>query len=209
MNIMERLANVGVVPVVVLDKAGDAVSTANALLAGSVDVMEITFRTDAAAESIRLVAENCPDMLVGAGSVADLKQCRYALELGAKFIVSAGFDKEIIGYYLAHNIPVFPGCVTPTEIMEARQMGLNILKFFPANVFGGLSAMKALSAPFVGLKFMPTGGVKAANLAEYVSAPFIYAVGGSWLCTKKDIAEHNFEKITAYIIPQYNRNCNK
>lgn len=197
MDIMQAIRENRVVPVVVIEKSEDAVPTAQALHDGGVDVMEITFRTDAAAESIRFVAENCPFMLVGAGSVANLDQCRQALSLGAKFIVSAGFDPETVSYCLSHNVPVLPGCVSPTEIIAARKMGLDILKFFPANVFGGLPAMKALSAPFPGLQFVPTGGVNAKNLAEYVKASFVYAIGGSWLCTKKDISEHNFETITA------------
>ena len=197
MEIMERIYNVGVVPVVVIDNAEDAVPTARALLAGDVDVMEITFRTPAAADAIRAVAEECPEMLVGAGTVMDADQCRRALELGAKFIVCAGLDEEVVSFCVERGVPVLPGTVTPTEIMAARKHGLRVVKFFPANVYGGLSAMKALAGPFVGLKFMPTGVVNAQNLAEYMAAPFIFAVGGSWLCTRADIAAGNFEKITA------------
>ena len=159
--------------------------------------MEITFRTDAAAESIRAVAQECPEMLVGAGTVLTLEQCRLAVSLGAKFIVSAGLDEEVVRWCVENGVPVLPGVATPTEIMAAMRLGLRVVKFFPANVYGGLSAMKALSAPFGGIKFMPTGGINAQNLKEYLSAPFIHAVGGSWLCSKADIAAHNFEKITA------------
>ena len=197
MDALTRFAACGVIPVVVLEDAKDAVPTANAMLAGGIDVMEITFRTAAAADSIKAVAENCPDMLVGAGTVLNLAQAKLAVEMGAKFIVSPGFDAEVVDWCIANNIPVTPGCVTPTEITAAANRGLKVIKFFPANVYGGLNAMKNLSAPFVGVKFMPTGGVNAANLREYLDAPFIHAVGGSWVCPKADIAAGNFEKITA------------
>ena len=196
MTVLERLARSIVVPVVVLDKAEDGVPTANAMLAGGVDVMEITFRTAAAPDAIHAVAESCPDMLVGAGTILTLDQCKLAVEIGAKFIVSPGFDAEVVSWCIENGIAVTPGCVTPTEITAALKLGLKVVKFFPANVYGGLNAMKNLSAPFVGLKFMPTGGVNTANIKEYVDAPFIHAVGGSWVCPKVDIAAGNWDKIT-------------
>lgn len=197
MTVLERFARAGVVPVVVLDDAKDAVATANAMLKGGVDVMEITFRTAAAPDAIRAVSENCPDMLVGAGTILTLEQCKKAVDMGAKFIVSPGFDAEVVGWCVENNIPVTPGCVTPTEITAALKLGLKVVKFFPANIYGGLNAMKNLSAPFVGIKFLPTGGVNAGNIREYIDSPFILAVGGSWVCPKADIAAGNFEKITA------------
>ena len=197
MTVLERLARSGVVPVVVLDRAEDAVPTANAMVAGGIDVMEITFRTAAAPEAIKAVAENCPDMLVGAGTVLSLEQCKLAVEMGAKFIVAPGFDPEIVDWCMENGVAVTPGCVTPTEITMAIKRGLKVLKFFPANVYGGLNAMKNLAGPFVGIKFMPTGGINAGNLREYIDAPFIHAVGGSWVCPKAEIAAGNFEKITA------------
>lgn len=197
MNIMERLHRAGVIPVVVLENTKDAVPTAKALLAGGVDVMEITFRTTAAPDAIRAVAESCPDMLVGAGTVVDLGQCRQAVAQGAKFIISPGFDCETVTWCVENGVAVIPGCVSPSEIMAAMKLGLNVVKFFPANVYGGLSAMKALSGPFGDVKFVPTGGVNGKNVAEYLTAPFIHAVGGSWLCSKKDIIEGNFDKISA------------
>ena len=168
MNVFERLAASAVVPVIVLDDAKDAVATARALLAGGVDVMEITFRTAAAADSIKAVAESSP-----------------------------GFDEEVVRWCVENGVAVTPGCVTPTEIMAAMKLGLNVVKFFPAGVYGGLSAMKALSGPFGGIKFIPTGGVNTQNIGEFIAAPFIHAVGGSWVCPKADIAAGNFEKITA------------
>ncbi len=196
MTVLERLARSIVVPVVVIDDANDAVPTANAMLAGGVDVMEITFRTAAAPQAIKEVSESCPDMLVGAGTILNLEQCKLAVAMGAKFIVSPGFNAEVVGWCIENGIAVTPGCVTPTEITAAVNTGLDVVKFFPANVYGGLNAMKNLSAPFVGVKFMPTGGINTTNIKDYTDAPFIHAVGGSWVCPKADIAAGNFENIT-------------
>ena len=196
MTVLERLAGSVVVPVVVLDRVEDAIPTAKALAAGGVDTMEITFRTACAPEAIKAVAENCPEVLVGAGTIVNLEQCKLAVEMGAKFIVSPGFSPKVVGWCVENNIPVTPGCVTPTEIMAAMEYGLKVVKFFPANVYGGLTAMKNLSAPFVGMKFLPTGGVNTANIKEYIDTPFIHAVGGSWVCPKADISAGNWDKIT-------------
>ena len=196
MDTLEHFSRAGIVPVVVIDHAADALPTARALLDGGVDVMEITFRTEAAPEAIRAVAEGCPEMLVGAGTVVTLDQCRQAVEAGAKFIVAPGYDEEVVSWCVDQGIPVLPGCVTPTEIMAAMKHGLKVLKFFPAGVYGGLSAMKALSGPFKGVKFVPTGGVGPQNAGEYGAAPFIHAVGGSWVCAQDDIASHQFQRIT-------------
>ena len=197
MTVLERLANSIVVPVVVLDKVEDAIPTAKAMAAGGIDTMEITFRTACAPEAIKAVADNCPDVLVGAGTIVNLEQCKLAVEMGAKFIVSPGFSEEVVAWCVENSIPVAPGCVTPTEIMGALKYGLKMVKFFPANVYGGLNAMKNLAAPFVGMKFLPTGGVNSANIKEYIDAPFIHAVGGSWVCPKADISAGNWDKITA------------
>lgn len=197
MDVLDRLAAAGVVPVVVLDKAEDAVPTARAMLAGGIDVMEITFRTAAAPDAIRAVAAQVPEMLVGAGTVIDLEQCKLAVECGAKFIVAPGFDEETVAWCVDNNVAVTPGCVTPTEIMKAKKLGIKVVKFFPANVYGGLKAIKALSGPFPDMKFIPTGGVSNDNLGEFLSSPAIHAVGGSWTVPKADIAAGNFEKITA------------
>ena len=197
MTVLEICRSSVVVPVVVLDRVEDAVPTAKALLAGGITTMEITFRTAAAPDAIAAVAKDCPDMLVGAGTIVNLGQCKLAVEKGAKFIVSPGFDHEVVSFCVENSIAVVPGCVTPTEIMAAMKLGLTVVKFFPANVYGGLSAMKNLSAPFGSMKFLPTGGVNTANIKEYFTAPFIHAVGGSWICPKAEIAQGNFEKITA------------
>lgn len=196
MDVLKRLESCGIVPVVVLEDAADAVPTAQAMVAGGIDVMEITFRTSAAEESIRNVAAQCQNVLVGAGTVITLEQCKRAVEAGAKFIVSPGFDEDVVRWCVENQIAVLPGCVTPTEIMAAMKYGLKAVKFFPAGVYGGLSAMKALSAPFGSVRFVPTGGVGENNVGEYIAAPYIIAVGGSWVCPKNDISSHKFERIT-------------
>ncbi len=197
MNVLERLGSAGVIPVVVIEDAGNAVSTANALLAGGMNVMEITFRTAAAPAAIKAAIEQCPDMLVGAGTVITLEQCRNAVECGAKFIVSPGFDDRVVRWCIDNGVSVIPGCVTPTEITAAIRLGLKVVKFFPAQTFGGLAAMKNLSGPFGGIKFIPTGGINNKNLCEYIRSPFVHAVGGSWLCAKDDISACRFDRITA------------
>jgi 2-dehydro-3-deoxyphosphogluconate aldolase/(4S)-4-hydroxy-2-oxoglutarate aldolase len=135
-------------------------------------------------------------MCVGAGTVLNLEQCKSVVEAGAKFIVSPGFDREVVEWCVSQDVAITPGCVTPTEITAALSLGIKIVKFFPANIYGGLSAMKALSGPFGDVKFIPTGGISDKNLAEYLQAPFIHAVGGSWLCAKSDISAGNFDYIT-------------
>ena len=197
MTVLERLANSIVVPVVVLESVESAIPTAKAMAAGGIDTMEITFRTACAPECIKAVADNCPDVLVGAGTIVNLEQCKLAVEMGAKFIVSPGFSEDVVAWCVENGIAVCPGCVTPTEIMAALKHGLKMVKFFPANVYGGLNAMKNLAAPFGGVKFLPTGGVNAANIKEYIDAPFIHAVGGSWVCPKAEINAGNWDKITA------------
>lgn len=196
MTVLERLANSVVVPVTVLDQAEDAVPTAQAMLSGGVDTMEITFRTACAPEAIKAVTENCPNVVVGAGTVVNAEQAKLAVEMGARFIVSPGFSDEVVGWCVENSIPVIPGCVTPTEIMAALKHNLTVVKFFPANVYGGLNTMKNLAAPFANLKFLPTGGVNTANIKEYIEAPFVQAVGGSWVCPRAEITAGNWEKIT-------------
>jgi 2-dehydro-3-deoxyphosphogluconate aldolase/(4S)-4-hydroxy-2-oxoglutarate aldolase len=196
MTFFEKVYNTGIVPVVVLNNAEDAVPLARALLKGGIDFMEITFRTECAAESIALIAKEVPEMTVGAGTVINLEQAERAVENGAKFIVSPGLDVGVVTWAQERDIPVIPGCVTPTEIMKAISLGLNVVKFFPADVFGGIKAIKALSAPFGQVKFLPTGGVSEANLKDFIENKSVAAIGGSWVCKKDDIASHDWDKIT-------------
>jgi len=182
-----------VIPVVVIKEVGETVATLKALRDGGVNCAEITFRTACAAEAISLGVKEFPDMNVGAGTIINLEQAQKAVEAGAKFLVSPGLSVEVARYALENNIPYYPGCVTPTEIMQALELGINIVKFFPANVYGGLKALKALSAPFPQIKFIPTGGVDLSNLEEFLAFDKVYAVGGSFMM-KGDIVE-NCKKI--------------
>lgn len=197
MTFFEKVCNTGIVPVVVLNNADDAVPLAKALLKGGIDFMEITFRTECATDSIALIAKEVPEMTVGAGTVINVEQAALAVKNGAKFIVSPGLDEGVVIWAKENNIPVIPGCVTPSEIMKAIGLGLKVVKFFPADVFGGIKAIKALSAPFGQIKFLPTGGVSAANLKDFIENKSIAAIGGSWVCKKDDIANHDWDKITS------------
>ena len=196
-DILNKISLMGVAPVAVIDDAKDAAPLAKALKEGGLPCCEVTLRTEAGLESISRIAElNDPDIILGAGSILTLDSCKAAISAGAKYIVSPGFNAKIVAYCLEHDIAVLPGCVTPTEIMQAIELGLDTVKFFPANVYGGIQALKALNGPFPNMKFVPTGGVNAANLSEYMAAPYVSAVGGSWVCTKADVNAGNFAKIT-------------
>ena len=193
----QRLEEYGVVPVVVLKDTKDALPLADALMEGGLSCAEVTFRTDAAEESIRLMSEKYPEMLVGAGTVLTIEQVDRAVNAGAKFIVSPGFDAEIVDYCLAKNIPVFPGCITPSEVAQAVKRGLKVIKFFPAEQAGGVAMIKAMGAPYGMVKFMPTGGISAKNLSDYLSCSNIVCCGGSWMVKGDLIAEGKFDEITA------------
>ena len=175
------------IPVVVINDIADTVKTLGALIEGGLPCAEITFRTACARDAIKLGRETYPDMCIGAGTVINLDQCKQALEAGAEFIVSPGLSEEVARYCVANKVPYFPGCVTPTEMMAAISLGLTTLKFFPANVYGGLKALKALSAPFPQVKFIPTGGVDMNNIDEFLAFDKIQAIGGSFIM-KGDIA---------------------
>jgi 2-dehydro-3-deoxyphosphogluconate aldolase/(4S)-4-hydroxy-2-oxoglutarate aldolase len=198
MNSLERIHLAGLVPVVVIDNADDAVPAAQALLDAGLDVMEITMRTAAGIQAIKNVAASCPDMLVGAGTILTLEKCQEAVDAGAQFIVCPGFNEKIVSWCVDHNIAITPGCVTPTEIDMALAYGIKTVKFFPADVYGGVNACKALYGPYkaADVSFIPTGGISNDNLAEYADKPFIFAVGGGWLCPTADIANHKFAAIT-------------
>ena len=196
MTFSEKVFETGIVPVVVLNNVEDAVPLAGALLKGGIDFMEITFRTECAAECISVISKEVPDMTVGAGTVLNVEQAKLAVDCGAKFIVSPGLDEATVKWAIENDIPVSPGTVTPTEIMKAISLGLKVVKFFPADVYGGIKAIKALSAPFGQVKFLPTGGVSEANLNEFAANKSVIAVGGSWVCKKDDIINHDWDKIT-------------
>lgn len=192
----ERFYDYAVVPVVVLNDADDAVPLADALIKGGLPCAEVTFRTDAAEESIRRICESFPDMLVGAGTVLTTEQVERAYKAGAKFIVSPGFDPEIIDYCISIGLPVLPGCITPSEIAQAVKRGLKVVKFFPAEQSGGVAMIKAMAAPYSMVKFMPTGGISTKNLADYLSCDKILCCGGSWMVKEDLIKSGSFDKIT-------------
>ena len=193
---VEQVAACGVVPVVVLEDAAQAVPTARALLKGGITAMEITFRTSAAKASIAKVAAEVPEMIVGAGTVINVQQLHDAVEAGARFIVSPGTSEAIIAEAVKLNVPITPGVVTPSEIMVGLAYGIKVFKFFPAETFGGLKTLKALSGPFSQIRFIPTGGINQANAAEYFKNPKIQAVGGSWMVTKDMVNAGDFDGIT-------------
>jgi len=195
MDIFEKIEKLKVVPVVVIEDEKDAVQLAKALCDGGLPVAEVTFRTKAAKAAIEMISKEVPEMLVGAGTILSIDQAKSAIDAGAKFIVSPGFDEKVVDYCISENIPVFPGCITPTEIIKAMNMGLKIVKFFPAEQFGGISTIKALSAPFQMIKFMPTGGISLNNIKDYLSLKNVIACGGSYMVKKEDISSGNFEKI--------------
>ena len=194
-DLLQRVSDLGVVPVVVLNDAKDAAPLAKALCEGGLPCAEVTFRTACAEECIRIMATEYPQMLLGAGTVLTIDQVDRAVAAGAKFIVSPGFDSEIADYCLSKDILVLPGCITPSEVAQAVKRGLEVIKFFPAEQFGGISTIKALAAPYTNVKFMPTGGISAANLKDYLSFKKIVACGGSWM-VKGDLVEAGeFDKI--------------
>ena len=195
MDIAEKFQKIGVVPVVVLEDAKDAVPLAKALVEGGLPCAEVTFRTEAAEESIRLMAEQFPDMLVGAGTVLTKEQVDAAAAAGAKFIVSPGFDPEIVDYCLEKEIPVVPGCISPSEVAQAVKRGLKVVKFFPAEPAGGLKYIRAIAAPYTMMKFMPTGGINPQNVREYLAYDRIAACGGSWMVKNTMIENNEFDRI--------------
>ena len=194
-TIEELFYDCAVVPVVVLDDPKDALPLAKALTEGGLPCAEVTFRTEAAEESIRQMSREYPDMLLGAGTVLTTEQVDRAIAAGARFIVSPGFDPEIVDYCLEKGIPVFPGCMTPSEVAQGVKRGLKVLKFFPAEQAGGLAMIKAMAAPYTTVKFMPTGGISAKNLKEYLACDKILCCGGSWMVKGDLIREGKFDRV--------------
>ena len=195
--VLEQISKIGIVPVVKIDRAEDALPLAKALCAGGLPCAEVTFRTDAAAEEIQIMTTNFPNMCVGAGTVLNAAQVDAAVEAGAKFIVSPGLNPKTVQYCIDKGVPVTPGTSSPSDIEQAIELGLEVVKFFPAEQSGGLSKIKAMSAPFPMFKVMPTGGISLKNLKEYLSAPVICACGGSYMVTADLIDNQKWDEITA------------
>jgi len=196
MIISEKIGLMGLVPVIVVDELEDALPTAKALIDGGLPIMEITLRTEQGIPAIKTIKENYPEMLIGAGTVLTVEQAQKAVEAGAEFIVSPGFNDEVVSWCQNNNILITPGCVTPTEIEHALTYGINILKFFPASIYGGIKGCSSLYGPYRMVKFIPTGGVDVNTLSEYADKHYIHAIGGGWLGSSKDIASKNYSKIT-------------
>ena len=195
-EVLKQIEKIGIVPVVVLNDAKDAEPLAKALCEGGLPCAEVTFRTDAAEESIRIMSEKFPDMLVGAGTVLTTDQVDRAVAAGAKFIVSPGTNPRIVKYCVERNIPITPGTANPSDVEQALENGLDVVKFFPAEPLGGLKLIKAMAAPYVGVKFMPTGGINANNVREYLAYDRILACGGSWMVSSDMVKAGDFAKIT-------------
>jgi len=194
-NIFKELSSYKIIPVIIIDDEKNSLPLANALIEGGLPVAEITFRTKAAGEAIRNIAKNFPNMLLGAGTVLTIDQVKFAVDAGSKFIVSPGLNPKVVEFCIQNNITITPGVATPTEIERALEFDLEVLKFFPAEALGGLNYLKAISAPFPKLKFIPTGGIDEKNILNYLQFSKVIACGGSWMVKSELITNKKFEEI--------------
>lgn len=198
-GVLKRFEEIGIIPVVVLNDVADAKPLGKCLTEGGLPAAEVTFRTDAAEESIRIMAKEYPDMLVGAGTVLSVENAKRAADAGAKFIVSPGFDPKVVQWCLDNDIPVCPGTQSPSEMIAAMNMGLDHVKFFSAELSGGLPMIKAITAALVNLKIMPTGGINPTNVVDYLKCDKIFCAGGSWMVKGDLINAHDWDKITSLV----------
>jgi Entner-Doudoroff aldolase len=198
-EVLAKIQEIGIIPVVVLDRVEDALPLGKALIEGGLPCAEVTFRTAAAEESIRVMSENFPELLVGAGTVLTTEQVDRAVAAGAKFVVSPGLNPRIVKYCVEKGVIIVPGCANPSDIEQALENGLEVVKFFPAELLGGLKMIKALSGPYGNVKFMATGGISASNVREYLACDHIAACGGSWMVNGKLVKEGKFDEITALV----------
>ena len=198
-EVLAKIQEIGIIPVVVLDRVEDALPLGKALIEGGLPCAEVTFRTAAAEESIRVMSENFPELLVGAGTVLTTEQVDRAVAAGAKFVVSPGLNPRIVKYCVEKGVIIVPGCANPSDIEQALENGLEVVKFFPAELLGGLKMIKALSGPYGNVKFMATGGISAGNVREYLACDHIAACGGSWMVNGKLVKEGKFDEITALV----------
>ena len=195
-EVLEKFSKIGIVPVVVINDAKDAAPLAEAMIKGGLPVAEVTFRTEAAEESIRIIHEKFPEMLLGAGTVLTTEQVDRAVAAGASFIVSPGINPKVVEYCVKKNIPITPGTCNPTNVETALEFGLDVVKFFPAEQAGGLAYIKAIAAPYVNMKFMPTGGINPENVRDYLAYDRIIACGGSWMVKGDLIKNGQWDEIT-------------
>lgn len=193
---VEAFRNFRIIPVIVIHDSRNALPLGAALADGGLACAEITLRTPAALEALRMITDANPEMLAGAGTVLTDRQARDAVSAGARFIVSPGFSRAVVEYCRSQRIPVFPGAATPTEVMQAIDAGVSVMKFFPAESLGGVATLKAISAPFVSVRFIPTGGISAGNIGNYLALPSVLACGGSWMAPSEWIDERQFGRIT-------------
>ena len=196
-EVLKQIGDIGIVPVIKIEDTAQAVPLAKALCEGGLPVAEVTFRTEQAEEAMRLIRKEVPQMLVGAGTVLTTEQVDRAVAAGAKFIVSPGLNPKVVQYCIEKGIPVTPGCSNPSDVEQAIELGLEVVKFFPAEPAGGIAMIKAMAAPYTKMKFMPTGGINAKNLNDYLSFPRIIACGGSWMVKDDLIRDGKFEEITS------------
>ena len=194
-DIVNQIRRLRVVPIITIEDAKEAIGLADALAEGGLSCLEVTFRTPAAAEALRRIARERPNLLLGAGTVLTKEQAALAKDAGAKFVLSPGLNRKIVGWCQEHDLPIFPGVCTPSDIEMAVEQGLSVVKFFPAEQIGGLPYLKAVAAPFPGLTFMPTGGINAANLGDYLAYDRVVACGGSWMAPTSWISAAQFDKI--------------
>ncbi len=194
-SVIKILSDTKIIPVVKINKEEDAIPLANALVNGGLPAVEVTFRSEQAAQCIKLISENVPNIFVCAGTVLTVEQAQIAKENGAKAIISPGFNPLVVDWCNKNDIPVFPGCATPSEVEGALNMGLKNLKLFPAEVVGGVGMLKALYGPYSFVKFMPTGGVSLKNVKEYLALPNVIACGGTWICPENLLNEGDFSQI--------------
>ena len=195
-NVLERIGSMGIIPVVAIDDIAHCSELGYALIEGGLPCVEVTFRTALAADEIEALSTAHPSLLVGAGTVLTVSQAQTAIDAGASFVMAPGFDHDVVDWCLDKQVPIFPGVMTPTDINGARNKGVKVVKFFPAEASGGVKTLKAVSGPYADMQFVPTGGVNPNNLSDYLTLPFVLACGGTWILKKTKIVNSDFDAIT-------------
>lgn len=195
-NIFEKIQQAKVIPVAKIDNTNDAIEIAKALVISNIKIIEVTYRTNNAGQCIASICKNIPEIIVGAGTITNIAQAKDAIKSGAKFLIMPGFDKQVVQFAIKKNIPIIPGVSSPTQIMQAQNLGLTVLKLFPASILGGIELLKTLNGPFANIKFIPTGGINLNNAKEFLAQKNVLAVGGSWITSSDFIKDKSWNKIT-------------